>query len=152
MKYFSIQELTNSPTAQRKGINNSPSKLVTAALTALIDNVLDPLREAWGAPIIVTSGYRCARLNKAVGGAKNSAHLYGQAADIRTVSDTFADNKKLFDLVKRLGLPFDKMIWEHGNDIGPNWIHISYKSGPRNIILRGPFRNSRGETYYINIK
>lgn len=151
MKYFTIKELTSSPTAARKGINNEPSKAVVAALNALVDNVLDPLREAWGAPVIVTSGYRCARLNKVVGGAKNSAHTYGQAADIKTVADTFAENKRLFDLIRKAKIPFDKMIWEHGNDIGPDWIHISFQPGPRGIILRGPFCDARGNTYYTRL-
>lgn len=68
MKYFTINELTKSPAAIRLGINNKPTAEITAALQRLVNNVLDPLREAWGAPIIVTSGYRSPKLNKAVGG------------------------------------------------------------------------------------
>ena len=66
MKHFSIRELSRSETASRKGINNTPNSAIVSALTALIDNVLDPLREKWGAPIIVTSGYRCPALNRAI--------------------------------------------------------------------------------------
>ena len=59
MKYFTIVELTKSATASRRGIDNTPSSTIKANLTELVDNILDPLREAWGAPIIVSSGYRC---------------------------------------------------------------------------------------------
>ena len=99
MKHFTFQELTKSATAKRKGIDNSPSMQVRANLAALVENVLDPLREAYGKPIVVTSGYRCEKLNRAVGGAASSQHVKGQAADIRSVQDTPEENKKLFDLI-----------------------------------------------------
>ena len=116
MKYFSIKELTKSATAQRNGIKNDPSIQEVANLTALIENVLDPLREAYGKPIIVTSGFRCEKLNKAVGGAASSQHVKGQAADIRSMQDTPEENKKLFDLIVKLKLPFDQLINEYGYD------------------------------------
>lgn len=131
MKYFTIEELTKSPTAKRKGIDNTPNAEVKKNLTALVDNILDPLREAWGAPIIVTSGYRCGKLNRAIGGAKASQHMKGQAADIRTVSDKPADNKKLFELIQKLKLPYDQLIDEYGY----NWVHVSYSSRHRRQIL-----------------
>ena len=131
MKYFTIAELTKSATASRRGIDNTPSSTIKANLTELVDKILDPLREAWGAPIIVTSGYRCQKLNTAVGGAKSSQHMYGQAADIRTVSDKPSDNKKLFDLILKLNLPYDQLIDEYGY----NWVHVSYSSRNRKQIL-----------------
>ena len=131
MKYFTLEELVKSPTAKRKGIDNTPNAEVRKNLTLLVDNILDPLREAWGAPIIVTSGYRCGKLNRAVGGAKASQHMKGQAADIRTVSDKPADNKKLFDLIQSLKLPYDQLIDEYGY----NWVHVSYSSRHRRQIL-----------------
>lgn len=84
MKFFSIDELTKSTTAQQKGIKNVPSKEQEQNLIALIENVLDPLREAYGKPIIVTSGYRCPALNKAVGGASNSQHCFDKNTEILT--------------------------------------------------------------------
>lgn len=126
MKHFTLHELTNSATAKRLGIDNTPDANITANLTALVDKVLDPLREAWGAPIIVSSGYRCPKLNKAVGGAASSQHMKGQAADIHTVSDDPKDNKRLYELIRRLALPVDQCI----NEYGYNWIHVSYS--PRN--------------------
>lgn len=131
MKYFSIAELTKSATASRKGIDNRPDDKVRKNLTLLVEKILDPLREAWGGPIIVTSGYRCGKLNRAVGGATKSQHMYGQAADIRTVSDKPSDNKKLFDLIRELKLPYDQLIDEYGY----NWVHVSYSSRHRRQIL-----------------
>jgi len=125
MKYFTMRELTASATAKRRGIDNTPGTAEVENLVALVEKVLDPLREKFGAPIIVSSGYRCDRLNKAVGGVPSSQHRLGQAADIRTVSDKPSENKKLFDLIRTMGLPFDQLIDEYGY----NWIHVSY--GPR---------------------
>lgn len=130
-KYFSIAELTKSSTAIKKKINNTPTKEVEKNLNQLIDNILDPLREAWGQPIIVGSGYRCEALNKAVGGAAHSQHKLGQAADIHTKSDSKEDNKKLFELIKQLKLPFDQLI----NEYNYNWIHVSYSPRNRRQIL-----------------
>lgn len=128
-----MQELTASATARRRGINNTPAKFERENLVALVDNILDPLREAWGAPIIVTSGYRCYQLNQVVGGAKSSQHCLGQAADIRTLSDKPEENRKLRDLIVSLDLPFDQLIDEFNCD----WIHVSYRaSNPRHQTLR----------------
>ena len=144
MKYFTIEELTASPTAKRLGISNKPTAEITASLERLVANVLDPLREAWGAPIVVTSGYRSVRLNKAVGGAKTSQHCYGQAADIRTLSDKPEDNKRLRDLFVKLNLPFDQLIDEYGCD----WIHVSHRaSGNRGQLLTA--KRQGGKTVYI---
>ena len=123
MKYFTIKELTRSTTAELRGIDNTPSQQVINNLTALVENVLDPLREAWGAPIHVNSGYRCAALNKAVGGVPTSQHILGEAADI-TVG-TRAKNQRLYALLRQLDLPVDQAINEHDF----RWIHVSY--GPR---------------------
>ena len=120
MKYFTIAELSRSDVAARRGIVNTPGPTETANLTALVDNVLDPLREAWGRPITVNSGYRCPALNKAVGGVASSQHLTGHAADITTGNSV--DNRRLFEMVQRLGLPFDQLIDE--SDF--TWIHISH--------------------------
>lgn len=131
MKYFTIEELCFSQTAQRKKIDNSPDGRVRVNLTALVANILDPLREAYGKPIIVTSGYRCAKLNKAVGGVKNSQHLTGEAADIQAASKLPKDNKKIFELIQKLSLPFDQLIDEYGMA----WVHVSYSSRNRRQVI-----------------
>lgn len=130
-KYFTINELTKSSTAWRLHINNNPTQEVKDNLNKLIDNVLDPLRELYGKPIIVNSGYRCIKLNKAIGGAKNSQHLVGQASDIRTVQNTKESNKELFDLIKNSKLPFDQLI----NEYDYNWVHVSYSPRNRRQVL-----------------
>lgn len=131
MKYFTIKELTKSDVAKRNKINNTPTIQEEANLVALVKNILDPLREAYGRPIIVTSGYRCERLNKLVKGSKTSQHRFGQAADIRTIEDTVEENKKLFDLVQKLNLPYDQLIDEYNYD----WVHVSYSPRNRKQIL-----------------
>ena len=82
MKYFSIEELVKSASAERLAIDNTPPRAAKQMLTILIEQLLDPIRRRYGAPIIVTSGYRCPALNTAVGGVANSHHIVGCAADI----------------------------------------------------------------------
>lgn len=131
MKYFTLNELIKSDAARRSKINNTPNKQEENNLIALVENILDPLREAYGKPIIVTSGFRCERLNKLVNGSKTSQHRTGQAADIRTVEDTVEENKKLFNLAQELNLPFDQLIDEYNYD----WVHVSYSPRNRKQIL-----------------
>lgn len=130
-KFFTISELTKSNDAIRNKINNIPSKQEKDNLVALIDNILDPLREQYGKPIIVTSGYRCTKLNNLLKGSKTSQHVRGQAADIRTIEDTPEENKKLFDLIIKLNLPYDQLIDEYNF----NWVHVSYSQKNRKQIL-----------------
>lgn len=130
MKYFTFDELSRSETATRLNIDNTPSPAARSNLAALTDNILDPLRQAWGKPITVNSGYRCPALNKAVGGSATSQHMSGQAADITTGNKV--DNARLFQLVQDLGLPFDQLIDEQGFA----WIHISYSPRHRRQILK----------------
>lgn len=120
MKYFTIPELERSTTAKRLDIDNTAPNDARTNLMALVDNVLDPLREAWGCPITVSSGYRCPRLNKAVGGVATSHHLRGMAADITTGNR--ANNRRLFQKIIDLGLPFTQLIDESNF----SWVHVSY--------------------------
>ena len=102
---------------------------VEGNLMALVENVLEPAREKLGGPIIVNSGYRCERHNKAVGGVANSQHLRGEAVDIRC-----ADNKRLAKIIVEAGR-FDQLI------IYPTFIHVSYKrssSNRRQILKKTP--------------
>lgn len=120
MKYFTISELCRSIQGDEAGIKNVPDPLAVANLHELVENVLDPLREAWGGPITVNSGFRCNELNILVGGATNSHHKQGMAADITVGSKD--KNRKLFELVLKLKLPFTQLIDEKHY----RWIHISY--------------------------
>ena len=122
--YFTISELTASATAQREGIDNRPPTSAYHLLHVLVEQLLDPIREAWGAPIVVSSGYRCKELNELVGGAKNSHHLLGCAADL--IAGSKAEHRKLFELIRQMQqagkIRFTQLIAE--NDF--RWIHISY--------------------------
>lgn len=130
MKYFTIKELCESSTAKEHKINNSPNSVIKRHLTLLVKFILDPLRKKYGKPITVSSGYRCEELNELVEGAKNSQHKKGLAADITTGS--ISENKKLFDLIIKLNLPFDQLI----NENNYKWIHVSYSAKPRKQILK----------------
>lgn len=124
MKYFTIQELCRTETATKRGIENKPGLIEEANLINLVNHILDPLREAYGKPINVNSGYRSPALNKAIGGAATSQHMSGQAADITAGSRK--ENQKLFNLIQSLKLPFDQLIFEKGNrKEGPDWVHVS---------------------------
>ena len=132
MKHFTLRELIKSDTAIRKGIKNVPNRQEEQNLIALVDKILDPLREAYKKPIIVTSGFRCEELNRLIGGSKTSQHRTGQAVDIRTIPDTPEENKKLYDLIIQLNLPFDQLIDEHNFD----WVHVSFSEKNRKQILK----------------
>jgi hypothetical protein len=131
MKYFTYSELTTSDAARRLGIANRPTPAAEQNLEALADYLLDPLRGAYGKPIRVNSGYRSPEVNQAVGGARNSQHVRGEAADI--TAGSVEENRKLFDLVQQLGLPFDQLIDERGYA----WVHVSHRrvGGNRMQIL-----------------
>jgi uncharacterized protein YcbK (DUF882 family) len=125
MKYFTIKELCKSYTATSHGITNSPSKEIEHNLEELVYFILDPLREAYGKPIKVNSGYRCPELNKIVGGSKTSQHVKGYAADISVGNKS--ENERLFNLIQELNLPFDQLIDEKNF----SWVHVSYNQTPR---------------------
>ena len=129
-KNFTLHEMVRSCTAQRRGIDNTPSVEALNNLGHLCREILQPIREMWHAPIIVSSGYRCPALNKAVGGVTNSDHIHGCAADIKTLADTPDANKALFNLIRHLHkyghLPkLKQCIDEYGYD----WLHVSYQDG-----------------------
>ena len=122
--HFTIEEMYASDTARRLGIDNKPTTQKMINLVYLCAFVLEPLRVAMGKPINISSGYRCERLNKAVGGVYNSQHLKGQAADIDIQGD-MAFGKKIFEYI-RDHLPFDQLIWEHNPKTGSYWVHVSF--------------------------
>ena len=129
-KNFTLSELVASDTATRLGIDNVPDKKAEANLRLLATTILQPLRDKYGKPITVTSGYRCKELNKAVGGSATSQHLKGEASDI--VSD---DVKTLFNLAKQMvedgQIEVGQLIDEYGR-----WVHISLPNGKhKNQIL-----------------
>ena len=122
--HFTIEEMYASDTAKRLGINNKPSVQKMINLVYLCAFVLEPLRVAMGEPIRVSSGYRCEKLNKAVGGVYNSQHLKGQAADL-CIDGDLKKGKRWFNYIKD-HLPFDQLIWEHNPKTGSYWVHVSF--------------------------
>ena len=127
MKYFSLCEMTKSDTARRLGIDNTPSDSIKKNLTLFINTVLDPIREDWGSPIIVSSGYRCPELNKAVGGANTSGHQYGYCADLQ-VKGGMKKIRELADFIfkwmKDHNMKFDEILFEHSG--GVTWLHFCW--------------------------
>ena len=114
--------MIKSNTAKSKGIDNIPTWDEIDNLKKLIEAILDPLREWYGKPIYINSGYRSEALNKAVGGSKSSQHALGMAADIDTYNPD--ENRKLFEYIKD-NLEFDQLIDEKNMQ----WIHVSYNEG-----------------------
>lgn len=142
-KNFTLVELISSETALRRGIDNNPPTAAINQLKILVENVLQPLRDRYGKPINVTSGYRSPRLNKAIGGSSTSQHCFGQAVDFTVPKE---DYKEVFEILK--SMEFDQLIWEFGNDHAPQWIHVSYNAQKnRKEVLRA-FKNSFGQTRY----
>lgn len=121
--HFTIEELCASDTAKAKGISNKPNMQQMINLVYLAAYVLEPLRVAMGEPIKISSGFRSEALNKAVGGAFNSQHKKGQAADL-CIDGDLKKGRRWFEYIKK-HLPFDQLIWEHDKS-GTYWIHVSY--------------------------
>jgi|TARA_B100000073_G_scaffold314828_1_gene290286 hypothetical protein len=122
---FSLQELLKSQTALRKGIDNKPANPgVITNLQVLCEKVLQPVRDHFGKPVVINSGYRSPKLNKAIGGSNKSQHTKGEAADIEIPG---LSNKELAEYIED-NLPFDQLILEFYNGVDPNsgWVHVSY--------------------------
>nr|DAN73228.1 MAG TPA: peptidase [Caudoviricetes sp.] len=135
-KYFSLSELVHSATAEAHRVDNTPPVELLPNLHRLMD-YLDKVREAYGAPIRVSSGYRCTRLNSLVGGVPRSQHVQGLAADLGV-----PDLSRLFDVIRRVG-GFDQLIWEHPGR--SRWVHVSI--APEGQVPRGSVLDYDGRRY-----
>ena len=144
--HISYKEATNSTTAIRRGIDNTPNDLQLEYMELLAEKVFEPLRKWVGGPIKVTSFFRSEELNKRIGGSNRSQHCKGQAIDI---DDTFkvVANSDMYNYIKN-NLDFDQLIWEFGDDENPSWLHVSYVSEEdnRRRCLRAERKN--GKTTY----
>lgn len=138
--HFEFDEFIRSTVAKRKNIENIPTFEYIDNLNELIETILEPLRAAYGMPITISSGYRCEKLNKAVGGVPTSVHQKGLAADL-TVGGSF---NKFRDFVvewaKKNRIKFDQILLESSG--GTKWIHIG---------LRNNAGQQRGEIKVINL-
>jgi hypothetical protein len=141
-----LSEVIRSESAKRLGVNNTPTAEHIENLKALAENIFQPIRDHFGVPIRISSGYRSAALNKKIGGARKSDHLAGKAIDIDQ-DNTSITNAQVFDFIKH-NLKFSQLIWEFGTDKNPDWVHVSYD--PKNLkcqILKAIKQN--GKTVYI---
>lgn len=121
---FTLAELTKSQTAERCGIDNSPDKEHVDNLQKLCDEILQPIRDYFKKPVVISSGYRSPELSKKIGSSSRSQHCRGEAADLEIPG---VSNKELADFINE-NLNFDQVILEFHNpdEINSGWVHVSY--------------------------
>ena len=141
-KNFSLHELLLTSHRKFDEEQYNPPTEVIENLRALCVNILQPVRDALGSPVNLNSGYRCPSLNRSIGGAKNSQHMTGHAADIIDLNN---GNENLFKKIKELNLPFDQMI----DEFGFRWVHVSYDPVRNRRQILQAVKNGRGQTVYV---
>ena len=140
--------MLKSRMATRLGLSNSPNEEHIKNMQALAENIFQPLRDYFGVPIHISSGYRSEALNKAIGGSKSSQHCKGEAMDIDRDGYSQPDNAQIFEYIKK-NLDFDQMIWEFGTQKNPEWVHVSHKrDGKNRAELLVAYKTSYGKTKY----
>jgi len=145
-KYTTLQEVIKSNQASVLQIPNIPNSEQVANLKLVCTEVFDKVREHFGKPIGISSGFRSVELNRRINGAKNSQHMEGKALDIDGDLYGGVSNKAIFDYIKN-NCTFDQLIWEFGTANAPDWVHVSYnKEVNRKQILRAI--KSGGKTIY----
>ncbi len=150
-KNLSLAEVIKSTTAKRLGIDNTPDEWTIGNLKAIAEHVFQPLRDAFQCPIYVSSGYRSADLNSAIGGSKRSQHVQGRALDLDADVYGRCTNAQIFNWIKE-SLEFDQLIWEFGDESNPNWVHVSfiYDGDNRKRCLKAD-RDDQGKVFYTVI-
>jgi hypothetical protein len=147
---ITLYEATKSNTAKRAGFDNIPNEKQLINMRLLAENVFEPLRAGLGNfPIYIASFFRILILNILIGGAKNSQHMAenGAAMDIDVDNSGDLYNYQVFNYILE-HLEFDQLIWEYGDDLNPDWVHVSYKeSGNRKQALRC-YKDESGKTKY----
>ena len=149
-KNLTLAEVIRSESAKRKGISNMPTEAHIANFKLLAEKVFQPIRDHFGVPIHISSGYRSLALNKAIKGSSSSQHCSGEAIDI-DMDGTAIKNAEIFNFIKD-NLEFDQLIWEFGTDTNPDWVHVSYESTgkQRKQILKA--KKAGGKTTYVPYK
>ena len=142
-KNFSRAEIEHSNTAKRLGISNEMSEKHLESMQRLIDNLIQPMRDAIG-PIRISSGYRSPKLNKAIGGSSRSQHSKGEALDLQFWEKGKMNNRVIYDWVLESGVEFDQMI----NEFDFSWIHISLKSRENRSQVLEAYKDEKGKTAY----
>ena len=147
-EHLDLSEVTRSAMAKRLGVSNMPTPEHIENFKKLAENIFEPIRKHFGVPIMISSGYRSKELNTAIGGAKSSQHLLGQALDLdMDGTPNGVTNKMVFDFIKD-NLEYDQLISEFGTKDAPDWVHVSYnpKGKQRKQTLRAI--KSGGKTAY----
>lgn len=149
-KNLTLFEMIRSDMAKRKGVSNQPTPEHIENMKVLAEKIFQPIREHFGVPIYITSGYRSAALNKKIGGSRNSQHLTGEAMDIDMDGHPHVSNVQVFNWI-RANLIFDQLIWEFGNNNNPDWVHVSYRTSGTN--RRDVLRATKGTfgTKYVQM-
>ena len=124
---FTLAQLIRSETAERRGIDNSPAAEIIENLKLLATG-LEQVQALLGAPIEISSGYRCPELNAAVGGASTSQHMQGLAVDF--VCPAFGPPLEIARAIQSSSIAFDQCILEWGE-----WVHLSFARSPRHNVL-----------------
>jgi len=131
-KNLSLSEVIYSQTAIRRDIDNNPTEAHIENLKYVAEKVFQPIREHFGVPIYISSGYRSKALNEAIGGSQTSFHSHGMALDLdQDGRNKGVSNADVFYYIKN-NLPFTELIWEFGDETNPNWVHVAIASGREN--------------------
>jgi len=131
-KNLSLDEVIKSNTAIRRGIDNTPTEEHIKNLKYIAEKIFQPIREHFGVPIYISSGYRSQALNEAIGGSSRSFHSHGMALDLdQDGKNKGVSNADVFYYIKN-NLPFTELIWEFGNETNPNWVHVAIALGREN--------------------
>ena len=143
---FSLEELTKSQTATRKGIDNTPSPTHQANLQSLCTHVLQPIRDHFSRVVTISSGYRSPELCTAIGSKITSQHAKGEAADFEIFG---VSNKELADYI-HYNVNYDQLILEYWNESDPNsgWVHCSYSEGNNRRQYLNAYKDENNKTKY----
>ena len=150
-KYFTLDEVIRSRTAVRQGINNKPTKGIETQLQHLCKFIMDPIREHFGVPIKVTSGYRSPKLNEVIGGSPKSQHMckdMDAAIDFKFLGNKIELSEVFKWITQESKLDFDQCIAEFLPD---GWIHISYKVNGPNRKKVTIAKKEKGKTIYVHV-
>jgi hypothetical protein len=151
-KNFTLEELSKSNTAERLGIKNTPKGKSLENIKILVEKLLQPLRDELGSSIYISSGFRSKILNLAVGGAENSFHCKGMAADIdQDGRNRKLTNRMIFDYIKD-NMEFTELIWEFGDNENPSWVHVAYDKNNLSKEVLYSYKTKDGRTKYKNRK
>ena len=149
-KNLTLKEVTKSDTAIRKGVSNEPNAEQLENLKVLANEVFQKIRDHFGVPIKVTSGFRSEALNKLIKGSKTSDHMKGCAIDIDMDGTPDITNAQVFNFIKD-NLTFRQLIWEFGDNNNPDWVHVAYVKGDnKKQVLRAVKKDSK--TVYVPYK